>query len=179
MIRPKKFIITSQYHPKELFTDEKALEAITRRFKIRNICALDMDDSQIITRKSNRPTKVLPPMPNTLKRTLDEMPKKKHDKIVMAAKKPRLFKQNASGLLVPSTPTIRDLSFPTKTSQDIPDGTTGRNGCVEEVIISDDENDCDKYNDSDELEDDDGSSDYDSFSDSADSESDSDSDFDH
>lgn len=171
MIRPKKFIVTSQYHPKELFTDEKAYEAISRRFKVRNICALDMDDSQVIIHKSNRPTKKLAPMPENLKRKLAQTQKlKKHDKIVLDAKKPRLYKQNKENELVQSRPTIRDLSFPAKASQDISTSTDG-SGCIEEIVIPDDENDCERYNDSSELE---GSSDFDSFS--SDNESNSDSD---
>lgn len=34
MIRPKQIIVTSQYHPADIFKDLKTLEAIMRRFKI-------------------------------------------------------------------------------------------------------------------------------------------------
>lgn len=36
-LRPKAFVVTSQYHPKDIFTDTETLDAITRRFKIRLI----------------------------------------------------------------------------------------------------------------------------------------------
>lgn len=34
MIRPQKLVITSNYHPKDIWADETTLEPILRRFKI-------------------------------------------------------------------------------------------------------------------------------------------------
>lgn len=51
VIRPKKIVITSQYHPSEIWTDEKTLGAITDRFNIRHLVRLNKTDDSIPKKK--------------------------------------------------------------------------------------------------------------------------------
>lgn len=44
LIRPRKIVITSQYHPDEIWEDTKTQEAMARRVKIRNLGELDRPD---------------------------------------------------------------------------------------------------------------------------------------
>jgi len=80
MIRPKKVIVTAQYHPSQIWQGE-ALKAISRRFTIRNLLTLEQRDINNIFSKKKNPPKM-----------------KKHD--IQAMKKPKLFKQNAEGKIV-------------------------------------------------------------------------------
>lgn len=51
MIRPKRIIITSQYHPNEIWSDKKLVDAISRRFKITQMLKLP-DADPLISKKS-------------------------------------------------------------------------------------------------------------------------------
>lgn len=59
MLRPKKVIVTSNYHPSEIWPDKSTLEPLLRRFKLRNIVRLEDYD-----RTPSKPT---------LKRTQPQM----------------------------------------------------------------------------------------------------------
>lgn len=83
-IRPQRIVITSNYHPKELFSGED-LEAILRRYKIRHIVQLEKEDHTVSTKRKATAA------------GLD------NDLDVQIAKKPALFRQNADGEIVPNT----------------------------------------------------------------------------
>jgi len=82
-LRPKKFIVTSQYHPKAIWQKE-AYDAIIRRFKIREM--MRIENKSIISIKSNPKQKI-----------------KKHDKPFMKQKAPK--KVNKEGKVVNNTTT--------------------------------------------------------------------------
>lgn len=87
VIRPKKFVVTSQYKPEEIFRG-KTLEAINRRFKLREIVRIKDKDPDI-SRKTKRPQR-----------------EKKHDKLAISSKRPRLYRQDADGRILPNTTPI-------------------------------------------------------------------------
>lgn len=64
-IRPKKIVVTSQYHPNQIWTAE-ALDAIMRRFKLRKIEKLEKwDNSPLVSKKRalvKVPASKLPPL---------------------------------------------------------------------------------------------------------------------
>lgn len=91
MIRPKKFIVTSQFNPVELFQG-KYLEAIQRRFKIRFIVRL-LEHDDLISKKRKIVTTKL----------------KKHDEISM--KKPKMWRQDATGEITKKRNPIQQLSL--------------------------------------------------------------------
>lgn len=82
-IRPKKIVVTSQYHPSQIWNGE-ALDAILRRFTIREIQKLQQNDSTV---SKKRPVSLI------ASRKLPQL------------KKPALYKQNAQGNLVENKPT--------------------------------------------------------------------------
>lgn len=75
MIRPKRIIITSQYHPNEIWTDQKLVDAITRRFKVKHMIKLP-DVDPLISKKSK--------IPYTKDAYAYNVVPKKHDKAYMA-----------------------------------------------------------------------------------------------
>lgn len=79
MIRPKKFIITSQYTPEEIWQDKKIIEAIRRRCVFRNVIRIEENDTSEVMKKPKR---------------------KLSSQKILSEKKPRLFKQNANGDIV-------------------------------------------------------------------------------
>lgn len=82
MIRPKIIIVTSQHIPKEIWpNDPELVEAITRRFKMRGITMMDRVDTTSSKKKS-------------VKRSLTTK-----DESIIASKKPRLYHQNANGVI--------------------------------------------------------------------------------
>lgn len=80
-IRPKRIVVTSNYHPNEIFQG-KMLDAIERRFNIIHMLELkDFDDTISKKRK----------ITNAPKKTLANI-----------EKKPRLYRQDADGKIVPT-----------------------------------------------------------------------------
>lgn len=82
-LRPKKFIVTSQYHPRQIWFKE-AYDAIIRRFKVREIQAMVKKDEVLISKKSNPKPKL-------------QVTIKKHDKPYMKEKKIKKTKQPKIG----------------------------------------------------------------------------------
>jgi len=123
-IRPKKFIVTSQYTPSECFTDKNTLDAIERRFKIRILTKLSKtDDKGMISQKSNPKRKDPPP--------------KKHDAKFLQAPKKWKATANGKGIelnKVPPYPKIDDLYDALEEHTQSPDTQVVE--CTEEIIIS-------------------------------------------
>lgn len=97
MLRPERLVVTSNYHPSELWTDPNVCDPILRRFTIVKLDAIKaFDDTP-------------PPRPRKTKSSKhhsEERPSKK-------AKKNPLFRQNANGRIVPNTNPVtqRELLF--------------------------------------------------------------------
>lgn len=98
MIRPKKFVITSQFSPEQLFQG-KYLDAIQRRFKVRNIIRILRHDD-LISKKRKSTINNKPVEPKKLK---------KHDEISM--KKPKLWRMDASGEITKKPNPVQQLSL--------------------------------------------------------------------
>jgi len=79
VIRPAKIVVTSNYHPNEIW-EGQMLAAIERRFKITKMVKLNNFDT-------------------TKKRKITDAPKKT---LANIAKRPKLFRQNAFGEIVPT-----------------------------------------------------------------------------
>jgi len=97
-IRPTKIVVTSQYHPKDIWTGE-ALDAILRRFKLREII------------------KVKPAAKfDFSKKVLTQKPIKKHDKPFL--KTPSKFKHK-NGKIVPNLTEQKKITHYVNDAQDI------------------------------------------------------------
>jgi len=51
VMRPKKIVITSQYHPNEIWDDQKTVDAILDRFNLRKLVSLKATDDSIPRKK--------------------------------------------------------------------------------------------------------------------------------
>lgn len=101
MLRPQRLVITSNYHPEELWKDPSVLNPILRRFEVQKLEQLKPVD--------DRP----PPRPKKTKAS------KHHSEERPTKKKPRLYRQDANGsIVVNNNPIVqRELQFnktPTK-----------------------------------------------------------------
>lgn len=107
MLRPRRIVVTSNYHPKDIWSNDKALlEAISRRFKITEMIELPdhdplpMDINPHITLISKKSKKV-----------------KKHD--VPYMKEAKRFKyDHESGKVVPNTTIQAKIDAPSLTRSD-------------------------------------------------------------
>jgi len=98
-IRPKKIVVTSQYHPKDIWSGE-ALDAILRRFKLREIIKIKEDGVKF----------------DFTKKVLTQKPMKKHDKPFL--KTPAKF-QHKNNKIVPNRVTQPKLTTYVNDAQDI------------------------------------------------------------
>lgn len=83
-IRPEKFVVTSQYHPEDIWSDKETLDAIKRRFKIERL-GVPSDAPEGLRAAFNKPPTPRKATPHpSPKRTRDETPprpKQKKSKI--------------------------------------------------------------------------------------------------
>lgn len=87
VLRPKKIVVTSNYHPAEIWSDVNVVNPILRRFKIRKIVALPKNDENPPKVKFNAPRKS-----------------------IQGPKNP-LYRMDATGNLVPWIETQKKLDF--------------------------------------------------------------------
>jgi len=118
MIRPRKIIVTSQYHPRDLWTKPEDFDAIKRRFTCIEIVGMEEYDAQEVIAKSKK-------RKFDLSGKFDEPAKKKP------------YKQDSDGIIVENTnPCIqRKIDFELLKSEEI---------CISDESDNDsDSNDCD------------------------------------